>query len=203
MTPAFALAHSLFEYDGALRDAIRAMKYRRHRAAGDRLGRMLADLAPPGVVCGVDAAVPVPMHPTRLAARGYNQAELLARPLARALGVPCLAGAVSRLHQDSPQAGLDAAARRANVRGAFRARGPVPSGTILLVDDVFSTGATADACARALLDGGARSVLVLTLARAVLDPGSMAQSSAAAPWTPRSGEKTAPIDCTGHGGTAP
>lgn len=179
------------------------MKYRRHKAAGERLGRMLADLAPPEVIRGAGAVVPVPIHPTRLANRGYNQAELLARPLARRLGVPLLAGAVCRLGQDSPQAGLDATARWANVRGTFRARGPVPSGAILLVDDVFSTGATADACARALLEAGARSVQVLTLARAVLDPPGKTRTVTAEDRAyPRSRGGIGTINGTGHGGSA-
>jgi predicted amidophosphoribosyltransferase len=93
---------------------------------------------------------------------------LLARPLAARLGVPCVAGGLRRVHQELAQAKLDAGARRANVRGAFAPGHTRVRGRVLVVDDVFSTGATAGACAGALRDGGASQVFVLTLARAVL-----------------------------------
>jgi ComF family protein len=121
---------------------------------------------------GVDAVVPVPLHPARLADRGYNQAELLARPLSLTLKLPCLPGAVRRLTQEQPQVALDAMARRRNVAGAFAPGPSAVGGAMLLIDDVFSTGSTAGACARALRAGGASRVAVLTLARAVLrSPG--------------------------------
>jgi ComF family protein len=119
--------------------------------------------APPGVF----AVVPVPLHPARLAERGFNQAELLARPVAEALKVRCEIGALRRLGGEA-QAGLRAPDRRHNVLRAF-APGPVGvRGTVVLVDDVFSTGSTASACAAALLTAGAERVAVFTLARAVL-----------------------------------
>lgn len=166
--PEFDIARSLFVYDGPLREAIHTLKFQGRRVAAGPLGTLLADLAPPEVTTRVGAVVPVPLHASRMATRGFNQAELLARPLAARLGVPCLTRALVRLRQNLPQAGLDAAGRRRNVLDAFApGRAAVP-GTVLLVDDVFSTGATAGACAGALRRCGAARVFVLTLARAVL-----------------------------------
>lgn len=166
--PDFDLARSIFTYEDPLREAVHALKFRGRRTAADPLGMLLADLAPPQMTAGVGAVVPVPLHPGRMATRGFNQAELLARPLAARLGVPCLPRALVRLRQESPQAELDADARRRNVADAFAPGHPAVAGTVLLVDDVFSTGSTADACARVLRAHGASRVVVLTLARAVL-----------------------------------
>jgi ComF family protein len=166
--PAFQAARSLVAYEGPVRAAICALKYRRHRLVADSLGRLLAELAPLEVTRGASAVVPVPLHPSRQAERGFNQAELLARPVADSLGIPCLPALLCRIHQESPQAELDAAARRESVHAAFAPGALTPHGTVLLVDDVFSTGSTAAACARALKAAGAEQVLVLTLARTLL-----------------------------------
>jgi ComF family protein len=166
--PAYDRARSLFVYEGPIREAIHALKYHGRRAAAGPLGLLLARHAPLDVVQGVESVVPVPLHPSRLVTRGFNQAELIARPLAARLGVPCLAHALRRSHHERPQAELDAAARRASVRDAFHP-GPVRAGArVLLIDDVFSTGATAEACAAALRHAGAAAVTVLTVARALL-----------------------------------
>jgi ComF family protein len=166
--PAFDAARSIFSYDGPLREAIHALKYRGRRSAAGPLALLVADLAPHDLVAGVQAVIPVPLHPGRLAVRGFNQAELLARPLAARLAVPCVAGGLRRTHQEVAQATLGAGARRANVHGAFAPTGHRFRGRVLVVDDVFSTGSTAGDCARALRQAGASQVVVLTLARALL-----------------------------------
>ncbi len=169
--PAFALARSIAVYGGSLREAIHGFKYRGRRPLADPLGRLLAATAPPETLRAVRAVVPVPLHARRLAERGFNQAALLAEAVARAAAVPCLPDALRRLRQEVPQAKLGAADRHRNVRGAFAPGRSQISGTVLLIDDVFSTGATAEACAQALLEGGSGRVVVLTLARAV--PGAL------------------------------
>lgn len=165
--PEFAVARSVAAYEGSLREAICALKFRGQKAVAAPLARLLIQFAPHEVLHDVEAVVPVPLHKDRLAQRGFNQAELVARPLAEAIGVPCLADALQRVRQEAPQAGLGAVDRWHNVEEAF-VPGDGVRGPVLLVDDVFSTGATAGAAAGALLKAGAQRVAVLTVARTVL-----------------------------------
>jgi ComF family protein len=168
-------ARAIGAYDGTLRDLIHAMKYDGRptlaRQLGDLLARAGADL-----VAGADFAVPVPLHWTRAYSRGFNQAAELAARLPLRV-VPVLA----RTRRTRAQAELDAARRHANVDGAFglswraRMRWARPIGvtrapalrgaTIVLVDDVSTTGATLEACASVLKDAGVREVRALTVAR--------------------------------------
>lgn len=167
LPPPFDAARSLAVYDGGLRRAICNLKFHGRRAAAAALGSLLATLASHEITLGVRMVVPVPLHPARLRARGFNQSELLARPVASRLGVPCVARALRRVHQGRTQAELGACARQSNVLRAFTP-GAVPvGGKVLLVDDVYSTGFTAAACALALREAGADRVVVLTLARAM------------------------------------
>jgi ComF family protein len=133
------------------------------------LARLLADLvveqcahALPGFP---DAVVPVPLAPARERERGFNQARLIAEHLARVLGTPLRAGWLARARRTAPQTDLTAAERRANVQGAFVAAGAVAGRHVLLVDDVLTTGATVEECARALRVAGAGRVGVVTVAR--------------------------------------
>ena len=118
-----------------------------------------------------DVVVPVPLHPKRLAERGYNQAALLARAAARELGAPLAARALVRVRDTSQQARLGRTERLANVERAFVARDPkaVRGRDVLLVDDVETTGATLTACRAALLEAGARRVTMVCLSRAGTD----------------------------------
>jgi ComF family protein len=156
-----------FFYGGALAAAIVRFKYNnrpelaRHLSAA--IVRALGALDHrPAIV------VPVPLHDSRLADRGYNQAALLARPVARALGTRFGPRVIERVRDTSQQAKLDREARLANLAGAFRVRAPrgVLGKRVLLVDDVRTTGATLGACEAALLAAGAAGVTCAVIARA-------------------------------------
>jgi len=118
---------------------------------------------------GFDAVCYVPLHPKRRRLRGFDQAELLAKRIAQALGVPFIAGA-SRTRDTKTQTKLNRAERKENMQGAF-APGARLSGRVLLIDDVLTTGSTAAACAQALVQSGAGSVFLLTFARAREEEG--------------------------------
>jgi ComF family protein len=159
-------------YEDPLKAAIQALKYHGKRQVAGPLGRLLAATYQRQVRDGTrvqfDALLPVPLHPQRQAERGYNQATLLARRLAREVGLPLREDVLRRARQTPPQVGLDKAKRRANVAGAFTCPPDHPAlvgKTLLLVDDVCTTGATLAACAAALRAAGARDVWGLTLAR--------------------------------------
>jgi ComF family protein len=119
--------------------------------------------------CGIELIIPVPLHPKRLRWRGFNQSVLLARQVSRAYALPIDAFILIRDKETLPQTQLSEEERRKNVRGAFsvRAGGALKAKTILLVDDVYTSGATVNECSRVLTRAGARKVHVLTLARAV------------------------------------
>jgi ComF family protein len=153
-------------YAGALRAALLDLK-RRPRACR-RLAGLLAEAWRCAPALGAaDLVVPVPLHPERLAARGHNQALVLAEGLAQSTGLEVSAHALGRVRATTERrAGLGRAARAEAVRCAFRAAPRIVAGrTILVVDDLYTTGATLAACARALRDAGARDVFGLTAAR--------------------------------------
>jgi ComF family protein len=172
-------ARSAGLYGGSLRDIIHAFKYGGRRPLAMPLAALMRE-AGRDLLVGVDAVVPVPLHPWRSLRRGFNQAD----DLARCLGPPVWRVLRRRRH-GPPQAALAAEARHTNVRaafglavawrlrGAWRRRvpedvaGPLDGRTLVLIDDVMTTGATLDACARVLLDAGAAEVRGLTAARVV------------------------------------
>jgi ComF family protein len=170
----FTRGASLGPYEGTLRVLVHELKFRGRRRVAGRLAEML--LASPEVRAVLAAeptravspvVVPVPLHPRRLLERGFNQSALLAQALAEGHGLRLVEGALTRREHTPPQTGLSAAQRRANVARAFvvRRRAPVTGRIVVLVDDVVTTGATARACARALVSAGAAEVRLLTAAR--------------------------------------
>ena len=171
--PPYAFARAVAEYRDGMREAIHALKYGGRPVLATPLGRLMAEAGsrtlPGRPGDWADGLVPIPLHPARLAERGFNQAELLAAPCAASWRVPVLGRALVRARPTLPQTDLDPAARRANVRDAFRVPRPaaVLGRRLLLVDDVLTTGATVGAAARALRAAGATAVGVLTLARVV------------------------------------
>jgi ComF family protein len=151
-------------YGGALATALRRLKYCDRADLARPLADLLRLLAREHAL-EADLVVPVPLHALRLCERGYNQAALLARPLARDLGAPVAPTALERIRHGPPQARLGAA-DRARIATSFRVRDPrrVRGRRVLLVDDVVTTGATLEACAAALTAAGARAVRALVVA---------------------------------------
>ena len=168
-TFAFERARSYGIYDGALVKAILLLKWERMEPLGAWFGERLAEMArQEGGKLAADLVVPVPLHRERERERGYNQAGLISKPLARKLGLPHKAVLLMRTRPRPNKQVLSLEERWESVRGAFATRpgSQVDKKRVLLVDDVMTTGATLDACARALLESGAKSVLGLTVARA-------------------------------------
>ena len=161
----FDEAYCYGAYEGTLKTLIHLYKYGRIRTLSGPLGRYLTAALPPGRTW--DAIVPMPLHWWKRWQRGFNQSDLLARELARRTSLP-LVRALRRRKYTAAQAGLSHSARRENVAGAFRvASKPLVEGRrLLLVDDVMTTGSTANAAAAVLKRGGAAYVTVLTLVRA-------------------------------------
>jgi ComF family protein len=164
----FTAARACGLYEGALRAAVLGLK--REPFVPPRLARMLREASRRAPLDAAQLVVPVPLHPVRERERGFNQATLLASAVAKGAGLPLDHLSLTRVaHSERHRAGMDRRARRESIREAFAVTRPrlVRGESVLLIDDVFTTGATASACAHALLDAGARSVFVLTAARAV------------------------------------
>jgi len=164
---AFTAARACGFYEGALRASILDLK--RQPRVAQRLARLMFDTLQRQPVNGADLIIPVPLHPSRERERGFNQAALLARELARLSHLPLDEHSViRRVHTERHRAGMDSRARRDSVADAFAVRHAesISGNRVLLVDDVFTTGATVSACAAALKDAGVEEVFVLTVARA-------------------------------------
>lgn len=165
-----AAVRSAGRLEGPLRRAIHGLKYRGRRDAAESLAELLlvplARLDPP-LATGAPhppLVVPIPLAPDREAIRGYNQAALLAGPLAARARLPYQSSPLRRVRPTLPQVGLSRRQRRANVRGAFAAAA-VEGRSVVLVDDVTTTGSTLGSAASACLAAGAARVYAVTLAR--------------------------------------
>ena len=156
---------SYFE-DNPIRPAIHFLKYRNHKAVAFILATILAE-AYRRYQLTVNVIVPVPLHPARLRERGYNQSELLAKAMGYMLNISVNSGALQRTRSTKSQMTLNIMARHQNVAEAFACGNFAGSGqTVLLIDDVCTTGSTLDACADALKKSGVATVWGLTLAKA-------------------------------------
>jgi len=165
---AFDRARAACLYDEASRDLILKLKHADRTDLAGLMARWLSRSARP-LLADVDVVVPVPLHRWRLLRRRYNQAAEIARPLARGQGLAFLPDALERVRDTATQGGKSATGRRRNVAGAFAVRETMrdrlAGRRVLLVDDVLTTGATAQACARALKAAGAATVHVAVIAK--------------------------------------
>ncbi len=165
--PPFQALRSWAAFDDPLRQALHRLKYRRDIGLGDALAVQMVDFILK-LDWPIDMIVPIPLGKTRQKERGYNQVGMVARPLSLALGLAYSPKALIRRRDTRSQVGLPREQRRENVRDAFQAVGvQVRDRTILLMDDVATTGSTLEAGADALLSAGARQVYALTVARAL------------------------------------
>jgi ComF family protein len=168
--PAFERARAAVRYDDVARSLVHALKYSDRLDLAPTMGRWMAT-AGRELLAEAKALVPVPQHWRRHWARRFNQSALLAEVIAKATGVPVEHGLLKRIKATPQQVGLSKSERAENVQGAFRVpparRAEVTGRRLVLVDDVLTSGATADACSRALLRAGAAQVDVLVFARVV------------------------------------
>ena len=156
--------------DHPLRQVVQKFKYGRRVSLGKPLGRLMARGCEKFIrQCHVDLIVPVPLHPRRLRWRGFNQSLLLARQVSRLYGLPVDPFSLHRARETAPQTELAEDQRRKNVRGAFAVdeKKYLKGKSVLLVDDVYTSGATVNECSRVLIRGGVKEVTVLTLARTI------------------------------------
>lgn len=154
-------------FEGPIRLALHQIKYRRNLALGDALACQLFPYVQ-SLGWQIDLVVPVPLGKKRIQQRGYNQVGLVALPLAARSGWEYCPKALSRTRETCSQVGLSIRERKENVRDAFGSEpAKVSDKSVLLIDDVATTGATISACAKALLDSGAREVFAFTLSRAL------------------------------------
>jgi len=168
--PPYTLHRSCGRYDRELRDVLLLFKYREFRSLGRDLVLFLLNVLGEehSLWWGLDVIVPVPLHPRRKRKRGFNQSEIMAVELAKITGIRCENRMLIKTSNRVPQTTLGAKKRWMNLRGAFQVRkkAGVREKKILLVDDVFTTGATMFECSKTLMRSGARAVSAVTLAQA-------------------------------------
>lgn len=152
LRPSFDATVAALAYGFPVDRLVQALKYRGRLSLAGYFADLLAALPPP---CAPALVVPMPLHPSRLRTRGFNQAAEIARPLARAWGLPVELDGVRRVRDTPPQADLPWSRRRVNMRGAFRCDAALDGRCVVVVDDVMTTGATLDELARVLKAQGA------------------------------------------------
>lgn len=165
--PVYRFMRSWAVFESPVQNALHTMKYRRNMAIGDAIARQMAGFVQ-ALGLDVDMLIPIPLGRKRLKERGYNQVALVARPLAYDLGLQYAPQALEKIRDTRSQVGLDVAQRRENVSKAYQAVSTlVDQRSILLMDDVATTGSTIQSSTEALLAAGAREVYAITIARAL------------------------------------
>ncbi|WP_371396158.1 ComF family protein [Fretibacter rubidus] len=166
--PRYRSARSAFAYNDASRSVVLAFKHGGRTEALSMFARQMRRAGRDGL-SKADVIIPVPLHYSRLTQRRYNQSAILAGAIAKLCRLPVDTHSLTRARATKTQGGLSYSGRRRNVRGAFRLspKASVGGKTVVLIDDVFTTGATLEACTQCLYKGGAKSVHALTLARVV------------------------------------
>ncbi|MCX5749306.1 MAG: ComF family protein [Candidatus Saganbacteria bacterium] len=155
------------EYSGVIKKAIKCLKFRKKRRIAEVLGNIIAENAPR---VKADCIIPVPLHENRHKQRGFNQSEMISGPLSVKLDAPVYSNVLIRKKETKPQFGLHKNERLKNIKGAFSMinRGMIFNKNIILIDDIYTTGATINECSKTLLDNGAKNVRSILLSKAVL-----------------------------------
>ena len=165
--PAYRLMRSWAVFDSPVQNALHTLKYRRNIGLGDSIGCQMVDFVS-SLKWDIDVVIPAPLGRQRLKERGYNQVGLVAQPLAYELGLEYVPQALWKARETRSQVGLTISQRRENVSQAYQANpSVVKRKSILLMDDVATTGSTISACTEALLSAGAAAIYALTIARAL------------------------------------
>jgi ComF family protein len=155
-------------YEGSLRQLIRQLKFYRKSSASKVLAGLIMEKIGLDIFKGAHMLVPAPLSPGGLAERGFNQTEKIARNISKATAVPVVM-ALAKIKETAPQNSLDRKERRKNLSGAFRAVRDVKGKTVIIVDDVFTTGSTINEAAKTLVAAGAAEVRAITAARSVIN----------------------------------
>lgn len=167
--PLFALARSVGPYGGLVKEAVYQYKYRALRSLAEPLGLMMAGLfVRERSFTDADALIPVPLNREKIISRGFNQAELLALKMGRVLNLPVV-NCLDRVRSTPSQSKLTREQREINLQGVFQLNADIKYKKVILIDDILTTGATADECSVSLMAGGVASVGVLTFASVVLE----------------------------------
>lgn len=165
--PAYRMMRSWAVFDSPIQNGLHTMKYRRNIGLGESIAIQMVDFVR-SLKWPIDIMIPVPLGKNRLKERGYNQVGLVARPLAYRLGLNYEPDALWKVRETRSQVGLTVSQRRDNVQNAYQADPKVvKQQSILIMDDVATTGSTISSCTEALLSAGAHEIYVLTIARAL------------------------------------
>ena len=166
--PYFSFARAVFSYEDIILNAIHHFKYNRNISIGEMLASFMADFSFPDIdFKDYSLIMPVPLHIKRLRERGFNQSLILARALGEKQQIPVIFSVLKKHKFTLTQTGSNKKERKQNIKGAFEvsSKKEISGKNIILVDDVYTTGATANECAKTLIKAGAQKVAVLTLAR--------------------------------------